>query len=471
MRRRVAIAGASGFVGKALVAALAPDHDVIALGRSVPRSTTDPALTYRRCDLYDVEQAEAGLEGATCAVYLVHSMLPSARLVQASFSDLDVICADNFARAAAKAGISHIVYLGGLTPPSSAELSEHLRSREEVERVLASHGARVTTLRAGMVIGAGGSSFRILLRLAQRLPWMVIPRWGSSRSQPIGLEDVVKLLAFAIDHPELAGKAYDVGSPSVLAYVDMLRRTGHHLGRELRIFTLPFDVPVISLLWVSAITGASLDLVLPLIESLKHEMLAERGLELQEAAGFELAPFDALVAAAIRDEAAPPDGSKTGRERVAPTPVAAPSTPSNRVVSLQRFDKPPSMSARDVADAYFDWLPKGMRPFVRVTRLDVPGAAFWLAGWPRPLLELTLDEAASDADRAVYRISGGSLASSTEAERGTFEFRSVLGGGLVMALVAGFVPRLPWLLYKATQAVVHLWVMRAFGRHLARSAT
>ncbi len=407
MRRRIAVAGASGFVGKALVAALAPHHDVIALGRSVPRVTSDRAITYRRCDLYDVEQAVSVMEGATSAVYLVHSMLPSARLVQASFSDLDVICADNFARAAAKAGVSHIVYLGGLTPPSSAELSEHLRSREEVERVLASHGATVTTLRAGMVIGAGGSSFRILLRLAQRLPWMVIPRWGSSRSQSIGLDDVVRLLAFAIEHPELAGKAYDVGSPSVLAYAEMLRRTGRHLGRELRILTLPFDVPVVSLLWVSAITGASLDLVLPLIESLKHEMVAERGLELQEAAGFELAPFDALVEAAIREEAAASTPAKPDRGTATPPTPPAP----NRVVSLQRFEKPRSMSARDVADAYFAWLPRGMRPFVRVTPLDVPGAAFWLAGWPRPLLELTLDEAASDADRAVYRISGGALAS------------------------------------------------------------
>ena len=469
MRRLVAVAGASGFVGNALGAALAPSHDVIALGRSVPHVASDPAITYRRCDLYDAEQAVGALEGATCAVYLVHSMLPSARLVQASFSDLDVICADNFARAAAKAGVSHIVYLGGLTPPVSTELSEHLRSREEVERVLASHGATVTTLRAGMVIGAGGSSFRILLRLAQRLPWMVIPRWGSSRSQPIGLDDVVRLLAFAIEHPELAGKAYDVGSPSVLAYAEMLKRTGHHLGRELRIVTLPFDVPVISLLWVSAITGASLDLVLPLIESLKHEMVAERGLELQQAAGFELAPFDALVEAAIRDEAAiaaaprPTQPAPTSRGSAA-------ARPSNRVVFLRRYAGPRSMSARDVADAYFAWLPRGMRPFVRVTPLEVPGAAFWLAGWPRPLLELTLDEAVSDAERAVYRISGGSLASCREADRGTFEFRSVLGGELVMALVSGFVPRLPWLLYKATQAVVHLWVMRAFGRHLARSA-
>jgi nucleoside-diphosphate-sugar epimerase len=124
VRRRVAIAGATGLVGKALVAALAPAHDVIALGRGAPSASPDPAITFRRCDLYDAEQAVSALEGATHAVYLVHSMMPSAALVQASFSDLDVICADKFARAAAKAGASHIVYLGGLTPEHTDALSE-----------------------------------------------------------------------------------------------------------------------------------------------------------------------------------------------------------------------------------------------------------------------------------------------------------------------------------------------------------
>ena len=126
------------------------------------------------------------------------------------------------------------------------------------------------------------------------------------------------------------------------------------------------------------------------------------------------------------------------------------------------------MSARDVADAYFAWLPNALRPLIRVTPRATHGAALWLAIWPRPLLELTLDEAASDDTRTVYRISGGELASAQVADPGTLEFRSVLGGELVTALVSGFVPRLPWVVYKGTQAVVHLWVMRAFGRHLKR---
>jgi uncharacterized protein YbjT (DUF2867 family) len=467
-RKRIAIAGASGFVGRALVEALAKDNDVIALGRSVPTTSSRPEVEYRRCDLYDVEQATAALEGATAAVYLVHSMLPAARLVQASFADLDLVCADNFARAAAKAKVTHIVYLGGIVPEGAAKLSEHLRSREEVERVLASHGAKVTSLRAGMVIGAGGSSFNILLKLAQRLPWMIIPRWGTERSQPIGLEDVVSLLVYATEHPELAGAAYDVGSPSVLSYAEMLRQTGQLLGRKVHILTLPFNLPVISLLWVSTITGASVDLVLPLVESLKHEMVATRGLEFQAAAAIDAKPFDQLVQEALLAEKASSDEpalSLRPAESAAPKPRAR----SRNVVSLQHFPNPQKLSARQLAEDYFAWLPAALKPMLRVTPLDGGGCAFSLAGWPRPLLALSLDEATSEHDRTVYRLSGGDLVAPSAIGRGTLEFRTVLGGSEVVTLVSQFEPRLPWFVYKYTQALAHLFVMKAFGRHLVKA--
>ncbi len=471
----VAIAGASGFVGKALVEALATRFPVIALGRSASRSAASEGVVFRKCDLYNAEEAESGLRGATTAVYLVHSMVPSARLVQASFADLDLVCADNFARAAANAGVKHIVYLGGLTPESEGgvdALSRHLRSREEVERVLASHGAAVTTLRAGMVIGAGGSSFRILLRLAQRLPWMLIPRWGSSRSQPIGLHDVVRLLVHAIEHPQLAGQAYDVGAPSVMSYADMLRRTGALLGRRLWISELPFNVPVVSLLWVSAITGAPLDLVMPLVESLKHEMVARQNLGFQEGAGFALAPFDELVTAAIGEEKARASFAPPSALKLAIVEAGAQPRPRvlSRAVSLQRFPLPEGLTAQHVAEAYFRWLPRAMRPFIRVAPLAEPGCAFWIAGFPHALLELTLDAARSDADRAVYRISGGSLLARGGTGGGSLEFRAVLEGRYVMALVSNFEPRLPWFIYKATQALAHALVMWAFGRYLRSRA-
>jgi uncharacterized protein YbjT (DUF2867 family) len=480
-RSRVAIAGATGFVGRALVDTLAPKHHVFALGRSVSAASDRPGVEHRRCDLYDVGQAAAALEGADTAVYLVHSMLPSARLVQASFADLDLVCADNFARAASRAGVKHIVYLGGIVPEGPSEgsephLSEHLRSREEVERVLASHGARVTSLRAGLVIGPGGSSFDILLKLTQRLPWMVIPRWGSVQSQPIGLADVVALLVYALEHPELAGHAYDVGSPSRLSYSEMLRETARLLGRRARILELPFDLPGVSLLWVSTITGASRQLVLPLVESLKHPMIATRGLELQRAAGVEAAPFEVVVREALAGARSPrTEGGGEDRPSAGPQSLRDPralGTPQGkrqrRVVSLQRFPNPRGLSSRSIAELYFDWLPAALRPMLRVSPLPGGGCSFALAVGP-PLLELSLVREASEDDRTVYRITGGALVEPRSRGEGILEFRCALGGSQVTTLVSNFEPRLPWFVYKYTQAIAHLLVMRAFGRRLARA--
>ena len=168
---RVVIAGASGFVGQALAPALAEDFHVIGLSRS-KRQPGGGFAEYRSCDLFSLKEAEAALEGAEYAVYLVHNMMPTTRLTQGSFADLDVVCADNFARAAAAAGVKQIVFLGGLLP-KDGQLSEHLQSRREVEETLAAHVVPVTTLRAGLILGGSGSSFQVMARLVQRLPVMV----------------------------------------------------------------------------------------------------------------------------------------------------------------------------------------------------------------------------------------------------------------------------------------------------------
>ena len=138
----VAIAGATGFVGEALCRALAPEHRIVALTRSRERAERpdDDGVSWRRCDLFSLRELERALETADCAIYLVHSMLPSARLTQASFADLDLLLADNFGRAAQRCGVSQILYLGGLTP-AEGRLSPDLASRLEVEQTLGSQPA------------------------------------------------------------------------------------------------------------------------------------------------------------------------------------------------------------------------------------------------------------------------------------------------------------------------------------------
>ena len=153
---------------------------------AAPADGADPAVEWRTCDLFSLAQTELAVHGADVAVYLVHSMLPAARLTQASFEDTDLLLADNFARACAKSGIRRVVYLGGLIPRADG-LSRHLQSRLEVERVLASRGAQVVSLRAGLVLGGEGSSFQMLMTLVQRLPVMICPAWLATPTQPIAI--------------------------------------------------------------------------------------------------------------------------------------------------------------------------------------------------------------------------------------------------------------------------------------------
>lgn len=459
---RIAVAGASGFVGHALLGALAPAHAVIALSRSIGRQPPTPGVEWRACDLFDLQDAERALAGAAVAVYLVHSMMPPARLTQARFDDLDLICADNFARAAAACGVRHIVYLGGLLPATGEPLSRHLESRLEVERALGSHGVPVTTLRAGLIIGAGGSSFEMMSRLVGRLPFMLGPLWTRSRTQPIELSDVITLLLHAIAQPELAGRAYDITGPDVVSYADLLRMTGAAQGKRTRVITLPIRTVKLSLLWVSAITGASQALVRPLVESLRHDMVASDGLVLQATVGLKARPLQAALARAVAEQAALDRArSSTRRPRGGPR--------DNRVCSVQRLRTAPGRDASWVADEYVRWLPRFLAPLLRVSVQDEGRVCrFFLWPLPAPLLELTVADDRTAPDLRLFYVSGGLLARTTAGARARLEFRRVLDDGLVLAAVLDFVPRLPWLLYKGSQALVHLFIMRAFGRHLAR---
>ena len=234
-RRRIAVAGATGFVGRSLVEALQGRGEIVALGRSAsPFRGAGAAVSWRRCDLFSLRETEAALAGVDTAYYLVHSMMPKNRLTQGSFEDLDLLLADNFGRAAAAAGVRRIVYLGGLVPDPEAEgepLSAHLASRLEVEQALGAHGVPVTAVRAGLVVGQGGSSLRILVLLVRRLPAMLLPRWTRTRTQPIALDDVVAILVHCLEDEDTRGRVCEVGGPDVMTYRDMMRETASVLGR------------------------------------------------------------------------------------------------------------------------------------------------------------------------------------------------------------------------------------------------
>ena len=456
----VLVAGASGFVGRALGPALARDFMPVGLSRR-DRPGSNGYERFVQCDLLSLEDTERALAGARYAVYLVHSMMPASRLTQASFDDLDLICADNFARAARKAGVERIVYLGGLMADDEHALSDHLQSRLDVERVLGSTGVPVTVLRAGLVLGAAGSSYQILSRLVRRLPIMICPTWTHTKTQAVALEDVVGLLAFAVrdDACALSGRIFDVAAPEVVSYLEIMKRFAALAGKKRVFVGVPFFSPGLSRLWLSLITGAPRALAGPLVESLRHEMTA-RDDTLARAAGLEMTSFDAALASSIAEEAA-----LDGKAFAFAVAGASASAGRSTVTSVQRLKLPAGRDAAWAAEEYPRWLSRALGFFLAVVSRPDGAVAFRLRALGIALLVLEPVPTRSGSDRFLYRVAGGALARAGQS--GTFEVREVKGDGTVLTIVRDFEPRLPWWIYRGTQAIAHEWIMRAFGRALA----
>ena len=452
---RILIAGASGFIGRALIDRLLADPrcEVVALSRR--HQTSDhPRLQWRQCDLFSMKQLAESMSGCTRAFYLVHSMLPTAALDQGSFYDFDLILADNFARCAQAGGVEQIVYLGGMIPENE-QLSWHLKSRLEVETVFRQSGIPFTVLRAGLILGRGGSSFDILTKLVKRLPWMICPAWTRTVSQPIALDEVIEALFSSLVDPRHLNRIFDLGGPQVMTYQELLLKTAKVLGVRRKLFSFNLIPLGLSRLWVSLITGSPRDLVYPLVLSLKHAMVAR-----QDRNWSDWTRERVTVEEALRQALGPSGGRIRGG-------VAIPSAPEPRIVrSVQRLPLPAGWNAGNVADEYFRWLPGFLFFLVRV-RVRGAECSFYL-GSPRILLlrlEKSLER--STPDRQLLYVRGGYLASS-KISRGRLEFREALNGQVTLAALHDFIPALPWVIYRFSQALIHVWVMRAFGRHLAR---
>ena len=229
----IVIAGASGYVGKALIPELLnlyPDAEITALSRSSGRSQ-DARVTWKACDLFSLKELEASLPTKVdLAFYLVHSMGPTAAMDQGSFADYDLLLADNFVRSLRAYSPRRLIYLGGLIP-SHRPLSLHLQSRLEVEQVFVDSQIPTTVFRAGLVIGANGSSFQILTKLVNRLPIMLCPKWTQTLMTPVDEKSVVTSLAEAASNESQDTKVYDLASAEPLTYVNMMRETARAMGK------------------------------------------------------------------------------------------------------------------------------------------------------------------------------------------------------------------------------------------------
>ena len=263
---RVVVAGATGFIGRHLVPALlARGHEVRAMTRH-PGSYAGPGEPVGG-DVSDPGSLAEALAGADVAVYLVHSLATD------DFERKDAEAARAFGLACAATGVQQIVYLGGLGRDDD-ELSEHLRSRREVEYLLAEAGVPVTTLRAAIVVGAGGISWEMTRQLVKNLPAMVVPRWAATRTQPIALEDVVRYLVGVVGVEEAWGRTFEIGGRDQLTYVEMLEQASELItGRRVPIVTVPVLTPALSSYWIALVTDVHVTTGRNLIDSMGTEVL------------------------------------------------------------------------------------------------------------------------------------------------------------------------------------------------------
>lgn len=445
--RKILIAGASGFIGRALIDRLLQDEQNIIIGLSRgARESHHPRLTWKKCDLFSLKDIFLAMEECTEAYYLVHSMLPSASLSQGTFYDFDLIMADNFIRAGHSRNLKHIIYLGGMIPLNE-ELSWHLKSRLEVEQTFRDSGIKTTVLRAGLIIGPQGSSFTILQRLIERLPLMICPAWTKTRSQPVALNDIINVLERSLNNPDIQGKIYDIAGPEIVTYQDLILKAARKIRRTTKIYTINIIPLALSRLWVSLITGVPKDLVYPLVLSLKHEMLASKSHQW---------PFPEDTQSKL-DETL----SLALETSVTKHPVYRP--PQKDVRSIQRLVLPPGRNADWVAKEYFNWLPFFFSTLVAV-KVTHNRCVFYAIHPSIHILILEKSAERSTPDRQLLYVVGGIL--SGPMDRGRLEFREVLNKKYVMAALHEFRPALPWYVYRWTQAIVHLIVMRAFGEHM-----
>jgi uncharacterized protein YbjT (DUF2867 family) len=264
----ILVTGGTGYVGGLLITpleTLGVKLRCLARHPDKLRSHLQKASEVVQGDVLDPPSLDRALQGVHTAYYLVHLMSGSK-----DFEREDRQAGSNFAGAAKQAGVRRIIYLGGLGDDADPKLSPHLRSRHEVGKILRDSGVETIEFRASMVIGAGSLSYELMKSLTERLPVMLCPRWLSTPTQPIAVNDVLAYLLAASDLPPGESRIFEIGGSDVSSYGDVIREYARQRRLRRWLISVPVLTPYLSGLWLALVTPASFVLGQHLIEGLKN---------------------------------------------------------------------------------------------------------------------------------------------------------------------------------------------------------
>jgi uncharacterized protein YbjT (DUF2867 family) len=268
---KILLTGATGYIGKRLLPVLVEEgYTVICCVRDIKRFSPPLAIKSKieviEVDLLDQDSLKKIPKDIDGAYYLVHSMSNSG-----DYDDLEKFCAINFRKAINKTNLKHLIYLSGII--NEVKLSKHLNSRKNVEIELGKGKYNFTSLRAGIIIGEGSSSFEIIRDLVEKLPIMITPKWLSTKSQPIGVTDVISFLYKSLFNLETYGNNFDIGGSDILSYKEILLKFAKVRNLKRKIFIIPIMTPRLSSYWLYFVTSVSYKLAIALVNSMKVEVI------------------------------------------------------------------------------------------------------------------------------------------------------------------------------------------------------